>query len=708
MARFNHLKNNFLGGEVSAKLFGRSDLEAYPRMCEKILNAIVYPQGGCSMRPGSQFVSSAFSAATKIRIIPYVASPDLKFLIVIRPSTNWIAINASDYSTTTISLSSTQYTVADELDQIQFAQKDLLMVLVHPNHTPIYFSLDRASLPTIAFNPPVLIDAEGVAGLARKANHIPFRDINTTTTTITPSATTGATTLTASAATFNAGHLGSGANGNAYFRVNGGFVEVTGFTSNLIVTGVVRGAALSATTADASWAESSWSDYRGWPRTVAIADQRLTLGGNAYEPDTLWESQQNDYFEFNQYSAASPTVTDAFSTTIASELIDTIQWLKQTKTLTSGTITREHSITGRDSQTAVGRGDIGIRSLTNHGSIHVQAAVSEGAVVFAQRSGDKIREMVFNYEEDNYRANDLNFYADTIFKRAFDERATASRPVIKFLAAQSSPNPVIWAVDNNGGLTGITRNRQFGITAFHHHFLGGDLSGEVPQIEGFAIMPSADNTSDEIWLVVARTINGSTVRYIEKIGREFIGSSLSSTSTSINNHPVFSDSAVLFSGSSVTTVTGLTHLIGQTVCAVADGHYVGTFTVSATGTIELASAASKVIVGLPYSAVIKAVPIDAGSVIGSAQGSPKRIDKIAFRFDRTVGAKFGPDESNLQTISFLPVGFTPSDPIPLFTGVKQLSFDKGYDENLQPVVVQDKPLPMNLVSMVMRGITGEG
>jgi len=106
------------------------------------------------------------------------------------------------------------------------------------------------------------------------------------------------------------------------------------------------------------------------------------------------------------------------------------------------------------------------------------------------------------------------------------------------------------------------------------------------------------------------------------------------------------DSGLTYDGTPATTISGLDHLIGESVVALADGVAVGPFTVSASGTITLATAASKVQAGLPYTADLETMRIEAGAPDGTAQGRRKRIAVVVVRLDQTgEGLFMGPSPS---------------------------------------------------------------
>lgn len=75
-------------------------------------------------------------------------------------------------------------------------------------------------------------------------------------------------------------------------------------------------------------------------------------------------------------------------------------------------------------------------------------------------------------------------------------------------AHQQNPHSVLWVARNDGTLLGLTYIREHQLWAWHRH----DFDGEV---ENVCCVP--EGTEDALYLVIKRTINGATKRYIERM-----------------------------------------------------------------------------------------------------------------------------------------------------------------------------------------------
>jgi hypothetical protein len=110
------------------------------------------------------------------------------------------------------------------------------------------------------------------------------------------------------------------------------------------------------------------------------------------------------------------------------------------------------------------------------------------------------------------------------------------------------------------------------------------------------------------------------------------------------------DCGAAYEGPPVASVSGLDYLEGMTVDVLADGSPQPQKVVTA-GAIDVDPPASKVIVGAALPLGDRHHAPRRGRADGTAQGKLKRVHELAVRFHETVGAKVGPSEDQLDTIS---------------------------------------------------------
>ena len=218
-----------------------------------------------------------------------------------------------------------------------------------------------------------------------------------------------------------------------------GFVQITSVNLNgMDVTATVLSGLLS-TDATLLWSEAAFSGEMGFPRTVALHEQRLVFGGTKKRPLSLYGSQIDDFENF-RYAALDDA---AFSFTISSNESNPINWIvSQTKMLV-GTAGDEWSLGATNTDQAMGPGNVDAKQQSSYGSAFLQAEVVNEVVLFAQRQAHKIREMTFNFEKDGWVSPDLNILANHISNKGFVETAFAQQP-----------DSIFWCITKDGKLVG--------------------------------------------------------------------------------------------------------------------------------------------------------------------------------------------------------------------------------------------------------------
>lgn len=607
------------------------------------------------------------------------------------------------------------------LEQIQFTQSADIMWLTNPNCIPQ--KLKRTAPGTFVLE-PYDYSATYPAD-TQLVKRIPFRDANDTATTLTPSATTGSVTITSSDSTqvFVVGQ---------YFKINDaggpmtGAVKVTLGGTGSCTADVIN--TLPDTGAYDDWEESAWSSLRGWPTAVTFFESRLVYGGNQAQPDSGWASLVDNFDHlmarrFLQDSATDvsgldffgPVInSDPFSFTLASQQVNAIAWLTGDKTLVAGTFGAEYIISGPDTSQGLGPLNVGVFSQTSYGSIPVRPVRVANALVFIQKGGRVIREFSFDLYEQSYKADEINDHAEHMIRKVSDQRkidpALYGNLAIKEVHWMQRSYGLLWCLDTNGGLFACTRDREKDISAWHSHPLGGSFTpfggtvAEPPLVRSICVLPNIQGFGDDLWLAVTRKINGAFITTIEVISKEWEQVAWDPT----GEFPFYSDCSVLLGdGTDQTVFSGIDHLEGETVSVLADGNPLDPLVVTA-GAITLPATAKYVVVGLQMSAVVKPLRPEAGSVLGSAQGGTKRTDRLLVRFYRTIAATFGWDETALDDFEIRDINTVAmGDPTPPFTGDQIVDFPGGYDTDGSLFIKNDKPVPMNLVCIVDRGVLYE-
>jgi len=226
---------------------------------------------------------------------------------------------------------------------------------------------------------------------------------------------------------------------------------------------------------------------------------------------------------------------------------------------------------------------------------------------------------------------------------------------------------------------------------------------EISIVESLSVIPSSRNGEEELWMIVQRTIDGVTRRYIE-----FLEATFDTEESSTKSNAFFVDSGLSYNSTATATISGLDHLEGQTVNILGNGSVYAGQAVTSGGISSLAPAISEVQIGLKYESIVKTLRPEAGADDGTAQGKTKRVFDLTARFVQTLGAKVSEDGINYDEIQFRAGSGSMDGSPPLFSGDKQIQFRGGWATEGQVYIKQDQPLPIHITAIITRLVTNDG
>jgi hypothetical protein len=380
---------------------------------------------------------------------------------------------------------------------------------------------------------------------------------------------------------------------------------------------------------------------------------------------TVWLSHTDDYEDF----AEDVNDSDSFSLTIPST--NDAKWVGAIESLLIGTSGDEWRIGSTKLDLPLTATNFSVKLQCSYGSGDMQPVVVNNSILFVDFVGRKIREIVYNSNEQKYTAPDLLTLCEHI-----------SLGGIKEYAYQRNPESILWCVLNNGDLFSLTYNREQNVIAASRHPMAGTVNS-------ICIIPST--TEDEIWLNVTRTLNTGNYSYIEQMQPRYFATQADC---------YFVDCGIKYDGVPATTFTGLDHLNGETVKILADGA-VFTEQVVVGGQITISQPASKVAIGLPYTYKLQPNRIDISSAGGTTHGSIKKIPELVISFLKTLNAKYGASDSELFDIDWRSIEDYDSPPV-LFSGDKVVVLDGGFDIEAPIIISGDDPTPCTVRAIIAR------
>ena len=438
---------------------------------------------------------------------------------------------------------------------------------------------------------------------------------------------------------------------------------------------------------------------------------------------------------------------DSVQFSMSSSEVNQIQWIAASRDMVVGTSGSENTITSGTSA-AITPSSIRQRPNTYHGS-NTQIPLQIGnEVIFVQQSNRKIRSFRFDFDDDNYNADDLTFLAEHI---------TAGD--LKEIAYAQEPDSIIYGVLDNGDMVTGTYNRREQVIGWSRFQLDGDIEN---------VQTISVGDEDQVWIVVERTINSVTRRYVELfdsgtgtddldgfsdsfltlsvplaitaitqanpavvtstahglangdtvILKDLIDPStvdLDSTKTNMSSlnqctFTVANQTANTFELTSlntsafnaygsggnafdkVTAISGLTHLEGKVVQIKIDGASHPDKTVS-SGAITLDTASGEVVIGLQYEMNVKTLrkeyDIGGGSMQGQRTRQVRPIIRVFESAPPLVNGGFVPARKASDKMN---------KKVPLFTGDLEYG-PQGWDTLGQFTITQDQPFPLEVTGI---------
>jgi hypothetical protein len=140
---------------------------------------------------------------------------------------------------------------------------------------------------------------------------------------------------------------------------------------------------------------------------------------------------------------------------------------------------------------------------TSLGVSALQPQLVNGSAIFVSRSSRIVTFLVYNFGANQWESNDL-----TRLNRGITLGPTQATSGIAQTAFQMEPYPIFWCVRNDGQLIGLVFNTQDQVYAWFRVNMNGGV------VESAAVISGAGQ-EDQLVVVVRRTVNGLSVRYVE-------------------------------------------------------------------------------------------------------------------------------------------------------------------------------------------------
>lgn len=564
MARQRVHQASFLRGELDPKILSRVDLAAYGQGLKKARNVIPVNQGGIERRSGSVYRADLGAVS---RIEPFIFNDSQEYIFAFQ---NQALKIYSTNGTLVATLSSCPW-VTSELFELNYSQSGDNMIVVHENFVPqIITRVDATTFTRTAFG-----FEQSQNGADTFQPYFKFADDSITLDISTATAGTGVTCTTSSAyftssyvgmklryhgseltvtgytsptqvtatlekdveivldedpfatsqgsGVVNVTHVQHGfttgasiviagaedifdpdGNGLAASNMNGtrtitvvddNHYEFTAGSSDTATESVDGGGVrvtISGHPPTTVWDEQVFSAVNGFPRTVTFHEQRLFFGGVTALPDGIQASKVADFFNFDVGEAAD---ADSVQIQIASDQVNEIRHLTSSKTLEIFTSTAEFYLKPQVSK-PITPTDIQIIRQSSLG-VQVKAMPKrfDGATIFIQNNGKTVREFFFNSGAEEFTSNSISLLSSHLVDTPTDSATITS--------IGERTEQFFFLVNTDGTLGVFTSQRAEKIAGWVLWTTDGTYE-------------SVACTTGNIYAVVKRTINGSTVYNLEQ------------------------------------------------------------------------------------------------------------------------------------------------------------------------------------------------
>ena len=242
--------------------------------------------------------------------------------------------------------------------------------------------------------------------------------------------------------------------------------------------------------------ETKISSSDNYPSCVAYIQQRRIFGNTNNNPEGVFGSRTGSYTNFG-FKSSPIQSNDPIEFTMAGQKVNAVRHILNLRQPVVMTQAGEHVLEG-DEAGALTPSQINPRQHSYYGCNDIRPLIIGASAIFVQARGSIVRDLGYDINIDGYQGNDLTIFSSHLF---------TNRTIADWDYAQE-PNSNVWAARSDGTLLGLTYVREQQVLGWHRH----DFQDGV--VENVCSVP--ESTEDAVYLVIKRTINGSTRRFIER------------------------------------------------------------------------------------------------------------------------------------------------------------------------------------------------
>jgi hypothetical protein len=583
MANTRVYNRAFSGGEMSPDMYGRIDDVKFQTGAASMRNFIATPQGPAQNRSGLSFVRAVKDSTKQTRLIPFTFNTTQTMVIelgagyfrfhtqgstlVAGTATAWS--NATAYTVGTLAsrlgvnyycilghtnqqppnatywypLPSAAYEIPNpyaeaDLFDIHYVQSADVITFTHPNYPPAELKRFGAlvwvfanSVFTAPIAAPTGVTSTRYIPASASVNADTYNDMVYVVTSvasdgISKSAASASTTIanniyvTGAYNTISWSAVTGASRYNVYKRVGGIFGYIGSTTTTSLVDDNISADMSETPPIYANYFQSSGN----YPGAVSYFEQRKCFAGTINDPQKIYMTRSGTE---NDMSYGVPIRDDdRIEFRVAAREANTIRHIVPLTQLILLTGSAEWRVSSVNSD-AITPSSISVRPQSYIGASNVQPVIINNSLVYGSARGGHVRELGYSWQSNGFVTGDLSIRAAHLFDNLN----------IVDMAFSKAPLPIIWFVSTSGDLLGLTYIPEQQIGAWHHHDTDGTFESVTCVAEG---------NEDVVYVIVKRLINGSYVRYVER---------METRQVSNLNQCFFVDSGAKYDGTNTSAVT---------------------------------------------------------------------------------------------------------------------------------------------------------
>lgn len=477
-----------------------------------------------------------------------------------------------------------------------------------------------------------------------------------------------------------------------------------------------------------TWSGTAWRDG-DYPKTVTYHEGRIVFGGSRTRPMTLFASQvdrtdwllqrriassNSSVFSMNADYEGSITPTDAYVFTVASSTAAEIVNLQATSDLFIGTDRKEYIATGGD--TVLSALSVQIKPFTSQGGYPCKSMTIDNGVLYTSGNRKKLFIFKYNHANGSFVSQELSLLFNDLMEDDYIQDLEWAPHIKSILISTGS-----------GKLYGITYDPDNETVAFYNTLELGVKS--IAYVGAREDVSSSDSfhIGDHVYMYTTAGVFTYEQIYFEK----GVAESYVKLDRVDENEYMYLDNVF----DMVRTGANAYSVHGQAIGTAEDKFFIpnsapykappyrvtnlDTGDVVTINTLTLAptepdvfgyldhpdlNGASRVVIGNPpfYEKVLATMPIEAGQQFGPAQLGIKNIDELGIRFYKSYSYKISGNGVDWQEVRVADKLGNAN------TGREETKFQASHKYDFIVWIKLDKPEPLTITGINMRGVSNDG